>query len=47
MLSKDLKGKAKADVEGSDKASLILDEEVPAGRFAKEEDDFSKKRNVR
>jgi len=30
-------------VEESDKAGQISDDEVPAGRFAKEEDDFSKK----
>ena len=41
---KDLKGKAKAGVEESDKASLIPNDEVPIGRFAKEEDDFSKNR---
>ena len=28
----------------NDKVRLILDEEVPAGRFGKEEEDFSKKR---
>ena len=43
MQSKDLKGKAKMDVEGSNKVSPILDEEVPDGRFAKEEEDFNKK----
>ncbi|XP_028199328.1 uncharacterized protein LOC114383788 [Glycine soja] len=41
MRSKDPKGKAKAGVEESGKASLILDEEVLARRFAKEEEDFS------
>ena len=44
VQSKDPKRKAKAGVEESNKASLVLDEEVPAGRFAKEEDNFSKKR---
>ena len=39
MQSKDLKGKAKADVVESDK----VNNEVPVGSFAKEEDDFSKK----
>ena len=43
VRSKDPKGKAKAGVEESDKASPILDEEVPTGRFAKEEEDFNKK----
>ena len=43
MQSKDLKGKAKMDVEGINKVSSILDEEVPDGRFAKEEEDFKKK----
>ena len=38
MRSKDLKGKAKADVVESNKAN----EEVPIGWFAKEEEDFSK-----
>ena len=46
VRSKDLKGKTKADMEGSDKASPILDEEVPTERFAKEEENFSKKRNI-
>ena len=44
MRPKDPKGKAKAGVEESIKASPILDKEVPAERFAKEEDDFNKKR---
>ena len=44
MRPKDPNGKAKADVEESIKASPILDKEVPTRRFAKEEDDFSKKR---
>ena len=39
---KDPKGRTKASVEESVKASLILDEEVPVGRFAKEEEDFRK-----
>ena len=43
MRSKDPKGKAKAGMKESDKADPIPDDEVPAGRFAKEEDDFSKK----
>jgi len=43
VRAKDPKGKAKVGMEESDKASPILDEEVPAGRFAKEEEDFSKK----
>ena len=43
IRSKDLKGKVKADVEGREKVSPILDDEVPAGRFAKEEEDFNKK----
>jgi len=43
VRSKDLKGKAKVGVEESNKAGLIPDEEIPAGRFAKEEEDFSKK----
>ena len=43
VRSKDPKGKAKEGMEENGKASLILDEEVPAGRFAKEEKDFSKK----
>ncbi|KAH1203165.1 hypothetical protein GmHk_17G049478 [Glycine max] len=43
VRSKDLKGKAKADVEESSKAGLIPNDEVPVGRFSKEEDDFSKK----
>jgi len=41
VRSKDLK--AKADVDGSDKASPVLDKEIPTERFAKEEEDFSKK----
>jgi len=43
VRSKDLKGKAKVDVERSDKASPILDEEVPVERFTKEEEDFNEK----
>ena len=43
MWSKDPKGKAKAGVEESDKVGLVPDDEVPAGRFAKEEDDLRKK----
>jgi len=39
MQSKDLKGKMKEDVVESDKAN----NEIPTGRYAKEEDDFSKK----
>ena len=31
-------------MEESDKADLILNDEVPIERFAKEEDDFSKRR---
>ena len=44
VRAKDPKGKAKVDTEESDKASPILDEEVPTGRFAKGEEDFGKKR---
>jgi len=43
VRSKDPKGKAKKGMEESDKAGPILDDEVSAGRFAKEEDNFSKK----
>ena len=43
VRSKDPKGKAKAGVEESDKASLVPNDEVPVGRFDKEEDGFSKK----
>ena len=43
VRSMDPKGKAKVGMEESDKAGLVPDNEVPAGRFAKEEDDFSKK----
>ena len=43
VWSKDTKGKAKVGMEESNKASPILDEEVPAGRFAIGEKDFSKK----
>ena len=43
MRAKDPKGKAMVGMEESRKGSLILDEEIPAGRFAKEEEDFSKK----
>ena len=35
---KDMKGKAKVGTEEGDKASPILDEEIPAGRFAEEEE---------
>ena len=38
MRSKDSKGKVKAGMEERDKPSPILDEEVLAGRFAKESD---------
>ena len=41
---KDTKGKAKVDTEESDKASPVLDKEIPAGRFAKGEEDFSRKK---
>ena len=44
VRSKDPKGKAKAGMEESDKVGSIPNDEVPAGRFAKEEDDFSKRR---
>ena len=44
VQSKDTKGKAKVGTEESDKASLILDEEIPARRFAKGEEDFSRKK---
>jgi len=43
VRSKDTKGKANVGAEESDKASLILDEEVLVGRFAKGEEDFRKK----
>ena len=43
VRSKDPKGKVKANVEESGKVGLILNNEVLVGRFAKEEDDFSKK----
>ena len=46
FVAPELKGKAKAGVEESGKASPILDEVVPAGRFAKKEEDFNKKRNI-
>jgi len=41
VRSNDPKGKAKAGLEVSDKAGSVSDDEVPARRFAKEEDDFS------
>jgi len=41
---KDTKGKAKVGIEESDKASAILDEEIPTGRFAKGEEDFDGKK---
>ena len=43
VRSKDPKGKAMAGMEEGDKTNPIPDDEVPIGRFAKEEDDFSKK----
>jgi len=43
VRSKDPKGKAKADVDKSDKASLTLNDEFPIGRFTEERNDFSKK----
>ncbi|XP_028223482.1 uncharacterized protein LOC114404974 [Glycine soja] len=43
VRAKDPKGKAKVGMEESSKASPILDEEVPAGRLVKEEEDFSKR----
>ena len=44
VRSKDTKGKAKVGMKESDKASPILDEEIPTGRFARgEEEDFSRK----
>ena len=44
VWSKDMKGKAKVGTKKSDKASLILKEEILAGRFAKGEEDFSRKK---
>ena len=41
---KDTKGKAKVGTKENDKASLILDEEIPARRFAKGEEDFGRKK---
>ena len=43
VQSKDVKGKAKVGTEENDKASLILDEEILAGRFANGEEDFGRK----
>ena len=44
VWSKDAKGKAKVGTKENDKASPILDEEIPVGRFAKGEEDFSTKK---
>ena len=41
---KDTKGKAKVGTKEGDKASPILDEEIPTGRFAKGEEDFGRKK---
>ena len=43
VRSKDTKGKVKVGMKESDKASPILDEEIPTGRFARGEEDFSRK----
>ena len=44
VWSKDTKGKTKVGTEESDKASPILNEEIPTGIFAKGEEDFGGKR---
>ena len=44
MRSKDAKGKAKVGAKETDKVSPTLDEDVPAGRFAEKERDFSGKK---
>ena len=46
VRSKDPKGKAKVGIEESNKVGPISDEKVLIGRFAKEEDNFSKKGNI-
>ena len=44
VWSKDTKGNAKMGTEESDKASPILDEEIPTRRLAKGEENFSRKK---
>ena len=43
VRSKDPKGKVKAGLEEGNKTGPIPDMEVPAGRFAKDEEEFNKK----